>query len=45
VVRLGPVLDTVLSAHSYPAPIRKVLAEALVLTALLGRCSRTTMAS
>lgn len=36
VVRLGPVLDTVLSAHSYPAPIRKVLAEALVLTALLG---------
>lgn len=35
-VRLGPVLDTVLSAHSYPAPIRNLLAEALVLTALLG---------
>jgi len=36
VVRLGPVLDTILSAHSYPAPIRCVLAEALVVTALLG---------
>jgi len=36
VVRLGPVLDTVLSAHAYPAPIRNLLAEALTLTALLG---------
>ncbi|MFM2372205.1 MAG: hypothetical protein RIS85_1927 [Pseudomonadota bacterium] len=36
VVRLGPVLDTILSAHSYPAPIRQILAEALVVTALLG---------
>lgn len=36
VVRLGPVLDTILSAHSYPAPIRGILAEALVVTALLG---------
>ncbi len=36
VVRLGPVLDTVLSAHDYPQPIRHLLAEALVLTALLG---------
>lgn len=35
-VRLGPVLDTILSAHSYPAPIRQILAEALVVTALLG---------
>lgn len=35
-VRLGPVLDTVLSAHAYPAPIRNLLAEALALTALLG---------
>lgn len=35
-VRLGPVLDTVLSAHSYPAPIAQVLAEALVIAALLG---------
>jgi molecular chaperone Hsp33 len=36
VVRLGPVLDTILSAHAYPAPIRNLLAEALTLTALLG---------
>jgi len=34
--RLGPALGEVLSAHDYPAPIAKVLAEALVLTALLG---------
>lgn len=36
IVRLGPVLDTILSAHNYPAPIRQTLAEALVVTALLG---------
>lgn len=36
IVRLGPVLDEILSAHSYPQPIRHLLAEALVLTALLG---------
>ncbi|MFN3552575.1 MAG: Hsp33 family molecular chaperone HslO [Novosphingobium meiothermophilum] len=36
VVRLGPVLDTVLSAHAYPGPIRQVLSEALTITALLG---------
>ena len=35
-VRLGPVLDAVLSAHDYPAPIARILSEALVLTALLG---------
>lgn len=36
VVRLGPVLDEVLSAHDYPTAIRHLLAEALVLTALIG---------
>ena len=36
VVRLGPALDAVLSAHDYPAPIRHLLAEALVLTGLIG---------
>lgn len=36
IVRLGPVLDTILSAHQYPAPIRLLLGEALVLTALMG---------
>ena len=35
-VRLGPVLDEILSAHDYPASIARILAEALVLTALLG---------
>jgi molecular chaperone Hsp33 len=36
VVRLGPVLHEILAAHDYPAPIRNLLAEALVVTALLG---------
>jgi molecular chaperone Hsp33 len=36
VVRLGPVLDLVQSAHDYPPPIRRLLAEALVLVALMG---------
>ncbi|MEJ5977221.1 Hsp33 family molecular chaperone HslO [Novosphingobium sp. PS1R-30] len=36
VVRLGPALDTILSAHEYPTAIRHLLAEALVLTALIG---------
>ena len=36
IVRLGPLLDEVLSAHDYPAPIARILSEALVLTALLG---------
>ena len=35
-VRLGPVLDEILSAHAYPPVIEKLLAEALALTALLG---------
>ncbi len=36
IVRLGPVLDDVIAAHAYPAPVRHLLAEALVLAALLG---------
>ena len=36
VVRLGPVLEQVLAAHAYPTPIRNLLADALVLTALMG---------
>jgi molecular chaperone Hsp33 len=35
-VRLGPALGAILSAHDYPAPIARTLSEALVLTALLG---------
>ena len=34
--RIGPALDRILSAHNYPAPVERILAEALVLTALLG---------
>ena len=36
IVRLGPLLDEVLAAHAYPAPIARILSEALTLTALLG---------
>jgi molecular chaperone Hsp33 len=35
-VRLGPVLDRILSAHAYPRPIEALLAEALTLSALIG---------
>ncbi|WP_271078932.1 Hsp33 family molecular chaperone HslO [Aurantiacibacter sp. MUD61] len=35
-VRLGPVLDEILSAHDYPVALRHCLSEALVLTALMG---------
>ncbi|KQX26255.1 MULTISPECIES: Hsp33 family molecular chaperone HslO [unclassified Sphingomonas] len=35
-VRLGPVLDAVLGAHGYPPAVEKLLAEAIVLAALLG---------
>lgn len=36
IVRLGPVLDTILTAHAYPPAIEALLAEALTLTALIG---------
>ena len=36
VVRLDAVLDRILSAHDYPPAIRLLLAEALVVTALVG---------
>ena len=35
-VRLGPVLEQVLAAHDYPPAIKRLLAEALVLTGLTG---------
>ncbi len=34
--RIGPALDTILANHAYPPLIEHLLAEALVLTALLG---------
>lgn len=36
IVRLGAVLDTILSAHAYPRAIEALLAEALTLAALIG---------
>ncbi|WP_394730504.1 Hsp33 family molecular chaperone HslO [Altererythrobacter sp. GH1-8] len=36
IVRLDTVVNTVLSAHDYPPPIKHLLAEALVLGALMG---------
>jgi molecular chaperone Hsp33 len=35
-VRLGPVMQSILSAHGYPPVVEALLAEALVITALLG---------
>lgn len=35
-VRLGPVMEQVLAAHGYPPAVEKLLAEALVIAALLG---------
>ncbi len=35
-VRLGPVVDTILTAHDYPDPVSEVLGQALTLAAMLG---------
>jgi molecular chaperone Hsp33 len=34
--RMGPALDDILTKHDYPAPVGKLLGEAIVLTTLLG---------
>jgi molecular chaperone Hsp33 len=36
IARLGPVVDAVLASHRYPPVIEKLMAEALVITALFG---------
>jgi molecular chaperone Hsp33 len=36
VVRLGPLVDTILRRHIYPAPVARLLGEAIVLTVMLG---------
>ncbi|MFL6740432.1 MAG: Hsp33 family molecular chaperone HslO [Sphingomicrobium sp.] len=36
VARLGPALDQILANHNYPPVVERLLAEALVLTALMG---------
>lgn len=43
VVRLDTALNAVLSAHDYPAPLARLLAEALTVTALLGAILRPGM--
>lgn len=35
-LQVGPLLDQILGRHDYPAPVAWLLAEAIVLTALLG---------
>ena len=35
-VQLGPMLDQILARHDYPEPVARLLAEACVLTVLLG---------
>ncbi|WP_180898293.1 Hsp33 family molecular chaperone [Martelella soudanensis] len=35
-VQLGPLLDKMLARHAYPEPVARLLAEAVVLTALIG---------
>ena len=35
-VRLGEALDTILTRHDYPAPVARLLGEAVVLAALIG---------
>jgi len=36
VVRLGSALDSILTRHNYPAPVARLLGEAVVLAALIG---------
>jgi molecular chaperone Hsp33 len=36
VVRLGPSVDAILANHAYPAPVAKLVGEAIVLAVLLG---------
>jgi len=35
-VRLGPVVDDLLSRHAYPEPVSRLLGEAILLTVMLG---------
>jgi molecular chaperone Hsp33 len=41
-VRLGPQLDRLLKRHAYPAPVARVLAEAVTLTVMLGTSLKLT---
>jgi molecular chaperone Hsp33 len=41
IVRLGSVVDTILSRHAYPEPVSHALGEALALAAMLGAALKT----
>lgn len=41
-VQLGPLLDAILSRHDYPEPVARLLAEVVVLTALIGTSLKFT---
>src|SRR5262245_4548865 len=41
VVRLGPMVDAILSRHAYPEPVSHALGEALTLTDMLGRALKS----
>jgi molecular chaperone Hsp33 len=41
IVRLGSVVDTILSRHAYPEPVSHALGEALALTVMLGAALKT----
>lgn len=36
ICRLGPTLDAILSSHAYPAPVARLLGEAVIIAALVG---------
>ena len=36
VVRMGPALDQILTAHDYPEPVARLLGEAVLITVLIG---------
>ncbi len=40
IARLGPTLDDVLARHDYPGPVSEMVAEATLLTALVGQTMR-----
>lgn len=42
IVRLGATLDAIMAHHDYPAPVKRVLGEAVALTVLLGSTLKIT---
>ncbi|NWG46527.1 MAG: Hsp33 family molecular chaperone HslO [Alphaproteobacteria bacterium] len=40
-IRLGPLAEEIIGAHDYPAPVARLLGEALVLAAMMGAALKT----